>query len=240
MATVRAETFDVETFGKTVALFDSNNAGEAENAFRKAVLMCARKGLRFCEAAGMAFGQGDGGEVADLQDQLQRQEAEHANQLTEAAAEIERLRAELNGENPEGEHVIDLPGRLRRAWRFPQFRLLVLTLTIEAASAAHHHDTLAGVIGFVCLFLFAAWSVAQFRKRGLGQMFMKWVVYCAVLMLGGNLLDATATDNRPVAFLGVLAVALVLTLSKFSQWLCERVRIHVWESSPVHVVRGWF
>lgn len=138
MATVRAANFDVETFGKTVALFDSNNAGEAENAFRKAVLMCARKGLRFCEAAGMAFGQGDGGEVADLQDQLQRQEAEHANQLTEAAEEIERLRAELAGGTPEGEHVIDLPGRLRRAWRFPQFRLLVLTLMIEAASAAHH------------------------------------------------------------------------------------------------------
>lgn len=240
MATVRAETFDVETFAKAVALFDSNNAGEAENAFRKAVLMCARKGLRFCEAAGMAFGQGDGGEVADLQDQLQRQEAEHANQLTEAAAEIERLRAELAGGTPEGEHVIDLPGRLRRAWRFPQFRLLVLTLMLAAASAAHHHDTLAGLIGFVCLFLFAAWSVAQFRRRGLGQMFMKWVVYCAVLMLGGRLVDGIEADNRSVAFLGVLAVALVLTLSKFSQWLCERVRVHFWESHPVHTVRGWF
>src|SRR5579872_7261613 len=148
MATVRAANFDVETFGKTVALFDSNNAGEAENAFRKAVLMCAKNGLRFCEAAGLAFGQGDGGEVADLQDQLERQEAEHANQLTEAAAEIERLRAELAGESPEGEHVIDLPGRLRRAWRFPQFRLLVLTLMLAAASAAQHHDTLAGLIGF--------------------------------------------------------------------------------------------
>jgi len=92
----------------------------------------------------------------------------------------------------------------------------------------------------VCLFLFAAWSVAQFRRRGLGQMFMKWVVYCAVLMLGGLLLDSMETDNRPVAFLGVLAVALVLTLSKFSQWLCERVRVHFWESHPVHTVRGWF
>src|SRR5271169_4199309 len=110
MATVRAETFDVETFGKTVALFDSNNAGEAENAFRKAVLMCAKNGLHFCEAAGKAFGQGDGSEVAELQEQLQQQEAQQANELSEAAGEVERLRgqvaelrAALSDETPEGE-----------------------------------------------------------------------------------------------------------------------------------------
>src|SRR5579864_7268047 len=94
MATVKAEIFDAEMFAKLVAMFDSNNAGEADNAFRKAVLMCAKNGLRFCDAAGMAFGQ-DGGEVAELQDQLRQQEAEHADQLTEAAAEVERLRGEV-------------------------------------------------------------------------------------------------------------------------------------------------
>ena len=240
MATAQAVNFDVETFAKLVALFDSNNAGEAENAFRKAVLICAKNGLHFCEAAGMAFGQGDGGEVAELQEQLRQQEAEHANQLTEAAAEIERLRAELAGEAPEGEHVIDLPGRLRRAWVFPQFRLLVLTVMIAAAGAASRHEALAKFFGALCVFLFGAWSVAQFRKRGLGQMFLKWVVYGVSLMLCGMAVDGADAGNKAAVFLAILAAALVLTLSKVSEWLGERIRKHVWESEPVHVVRGWF
>ena len=172
---------------------------------------------------------------------LRQQEAEHASQLTEAAAEIERLRAELAGETPEGEHVIDLPGRLRRAWVFPQFRLLVLTVMIAAAAAAaQNHDGLARFFGAVCVFLFGAWSVAQFRKRGLGQMFLKWVVYAASLMLGGMLADSADVASRPEVFLAALAVALVLTLSKLSEWMGEKIRAHFWESEPVHVVRAWF
>jgi hypothetical protein len=246
MGTVRAESFDVETFGKTVALFDSNNAGEAENAFRRAVLMCAKNGLRFCDAAGMAFGQSDNGEVAELQDRLRQQEAQHANQLTEAAEEVERLRGEvaaLSGINAGGEHVIDLGGRLRRAWVFPQFRLLVLTVMIAAGVSAERvflrHDTLARLFGAVCLYVFGAWSVAQFRRRGLGQVFLKWLVYASVLVGGGMLIESAELDRFPAVF-GVLAAALVLTLSKFSELLGEKIRMNVWESNPVHVVRGWF
>lgn len=240
MSTVRAENFNLEMFGKLVALFDSNAAGEAESAFRKAVIMCQRNGMHFADAARFAFSQGDE-EVAALQEQLRQQEAEHASHLGEAAAEIERLRSELAGETPEGEHVIDLPGRLRHAWVFPQFRLLLLTVMIAAASGvAQHHDGLAQFFEAVCVFLFGAWSVAQFRKRGLGQMFMKWIVYAASLMLGGMLADSAEIANRPAVFLGVLAVALVLTLSKLSGWLGEKIREHVWESEPVHAVRGWF
>lgn len=247
MATARAETFDVETFGKLIALFDSNNAGEVEAAFRKAVLLCAKNGLRFCDAAGMAFGQ-DGGEASELREQLQQQEAEHASQLTEAAAEVERLRgqvaglqAELNEEMPEGEHVIDLPGRLRRAWVFPQFRLFVLTLAIgTGAAAGQRSDSLGKFFGILCLFLFGAWSVAQFRKRGIAQMFLKWLVYAAVLMPGGILMDNVDAGNRPPVFLGVLVAALLLTLMKVSEWLGEKIRVHVWESEPVRRVRRWF
>src|SRR6185312_15607660 len=112
MATVKAETFDAEMFGKLVALFDSNQAGEAESAFRKAVLMCAKNGLHFGEAAGMAFGK-DGGDAAELRDQLQRQEAEYAGKLTWSADEIQRLNGELaaalsgnGGGDGEEEHVI--------------------------------------------------------------------------------------------------------------------------------------
>jgi hypothetical protein len=237
MSTVRAENFDLELFGKLVALFDSSQAGEAESAFRKAVVMCSRNGMHFSDAARVTYGQNDD-EVAALQEQLRQQEAEHANHLTEAAAEIERLRSELAGETPEGEHVIDLPGRLRRAWTFPQFRVLVLSLMIAVTSVIG--DGLARFLGAICVFLFGAWSVSQFRKRGFGQMFMKWIVYGASLMLGGMLADSADAANRPAAFLGVLAVALVLTLSKLSGWLGEKVREHVWESEPMHVVRELF
>jgi hypothetical protein len=240
VSTVRAETFDLELFGKLVALFDSSQAGEAESAFRKAVIMCARNGIRFSDAAQFAFGQGNE-ESAALQEQLRQLEAEHASQLAEAATEIERLRSELAGETPEGEHVIDFPGRLRRAWVFPQFRLLVLTALIAATSSiAQDHDGLARFFGAVCVFLFGAWSVAQFRKRGIGQMFMKWIVYAASLMLGGMLADSVDVANRPAVFLAALAVALILTLSRLSGWLGEKIRIHVWDSEPVHLVRGWF
>src|ERR1039458_7815813 len=51
--------FDVEGFGKIVALFDSDKVGEAQNAFTKAVLLCRKHGLRFADAAGVAFGNAD-------------------------------------------------------------------------------------------------------------------------------------------------------------------------------------
>jgi hypothetical protein len=244
---METKTFDTETFAKMVALFDSNSAGEAESAFRKAVLMCAKNGLHFGEAAGMAFGK-DGGEVAELRDLLQRQEADYAGKLTWSADEIQRLNGALaaalsgnGGGDGEEEHVIDLGGRLRRAWVFPQFRLLVLTLAISVgAGAGQHHDALGSFFAVLCFFLFGAWSVAQFRKRGLGQMFLKWFVYGTAVILGGVLVDGVDAGNRPAVFLAVLAVALVLTLTKVSEWLGEQVRMHVWESESVHVVRGWF
>jgi hypothetical protein len=257
MATVGAEKdkqpgFDVETFCKLVALFDSSNVGEAENAFRKAVLMCGKKGLRFCDAAGMALGQGDGGEVAELRDQLQQQEAEYAAKLTWSADEIQRLNGEmaaaLSGSdgNGEEEHVIDLRGRLRRAWVYPQFRLFALTVVIAVGGAAARpvfsdHEFLGRFWALVCLFVFGKWSVAQFRKRGLGQVFLKSVVYFLTI----SICDAVGQgfgihiDEGPMWLVAAL-LALVLALSRLSEWLGEKVRLNVWESGPMHVLRGWF
>lgn len=140
------------------------------------------------------------------------------------------------------EHVIDLGGRLRRAWKHWQFRLLLLTLAIavSAGAANAQADTLARLSGSLGLFLFGAWSVAQFRKQGLGQVFLKWLVYCATLVLGAALADSASADNRTLAILGVLAVALVLTLSKLSAWLGVMIRAHVWESRYVRIIRRWF
>src|ERR1035437_8241024 len=81
MATTETENgFDVETFRNVVALFDSNNAGEAGNSFRKAVLVCAKNGLSFVDAVAEAYGQ-QGESASEL-------EAENA----ELRAEVERLK----------------------------------------------------------------------------------------------------------------------------------------------------
>jgi hypothetical protein len=234
--------FDVEGFGKIVALFDSDKVGEAQNAFTKAVLLCRKHGLRFADAAGMAFGQVDSAKVAELDAQLR----ESAEGWDQAQAEIERLRAEVaahSGEEiPDGEHVIDLPGRLRRWWRFWQFRLFVLTVAIGAGAGAGEArlQGLAAVLGWLCVFLFGAWSVAQFRKSGFGQMLLKWLVYGAVLLAGAAAIDHVDASARPPVSLLVLAVALLLTLSKVSRWLGGLIRAHVWESESVQIARGWF
>ena len=250
-----AAEFQVEEFGRLMAMLDSKNPGEAENALRKMLLNCTRHGMSFADATHTVFIQGYG--VA-LEKELQQQEEEHAGHMTEAAAEIERLRAEVDELRaqpseaaPEGEHVIDLPRRLRFAWNYPQFRLFVLTLGIGAnlwvqyiaAEFGHWHRQLvvvARVVGFVPLCLFLTWSVAQFRRRGLAQMFLKWLVYSSVLLAGVVILNFIGDGKMAEIVAGTLALALVLTLSKLSEWLGKMIRRHVWESRPVRAVRSWF
>src|SRR5262249_13867644 len=151
------------------------------------------------------------------------------------------LREQLDDRTPDGQHVIDLPGRLRRAWQFAHFRLFVLTLAIGAALiAGENHSGLAAPLVFLSVFLFCAWSVAQFRKRGLAQMLLKWLVYALVLIIGGACAGAMGGSDRPPVYAGMLALALVLTLTKISKWFGAKIRMHFWESHYVHVVRNWF
>jgi hypothetical protein len=227
------EDFDVQGFGKIIALFDSDKVGEAQNAFTKAVLLCRKHGLRFTDAASMTFGQSSG-RVAELEAQLR----ESAEGWKEAKAENDRLRAQLDqrdGDTPEGEHIIDLPGRLRRWWQFWQFRLFVLSVAVGTAAVRG-----AVVLGWLCVFLFMAWSVALFRKSGFAQMLLKWLVYGVVLLAGGAATDGVDASARLAVFLLVLALALVLTLTKASAWLGRLIRTHIWESGPVETARGWF
>ncbi len=236
--------FDVEGFGKIVALFDSDKVGEAQNAFTKAVLLCRKHGLRFCDAAGMAFGNADA-----VRQQLETEFNAEVEKMMQAALKLRQenddLRAQLEeraDDTPEGEHVIDLPGRLRRWWRFWQFRLFVLTVAVGAGAGFANGGVyvLARVFGLLLPLLFGAWSVAAFRKLGFGQMLLKWLVYGAVLLAGAAAIDNADASARPPVFLLVLAVALVLTLTKVSAWLGGLIRLHIWESHPVHVARGWF
>jgi len=246
MATQKTETFDDGQFVKLVALFDSNNPGEAENAFRRAVLMCAKNGLRFGDAAGTVFA-GQSGRVAELEEQLQRQEAEWAPKLDFASEEIERLKQELAeahaaNQIPDGAHVIDLPGRLRRAWQFAQFRLFILTLAIFAAVCAGEagQKGATGVFGCLCVFLFGCWSVAQFRWQGFAPMLLKWLVYGVMLLAAGVAHDNVPPENRAPVIVFLLAASLVLTLSQASVWLGGLIRAHIWESGTMRTVRRWF
>lgn len=236
--------FDVEGFGKIVALFDSDKVGEAQNAFTKAVLLCRKHGLRFCDAAGMAFGNADA-----VRQQLETEFNAEVEKMMQAALKLRQqnddLRAQLEeraDDTPEGEHVIDLPGRLRGWWRFWQFRLFVLTVAIGAGAGAGEArlQGLAAVLGWLCFFLFVCWSVAAFRKLGFGHMLLKWLVYGAVLLAGAAAVNNMDASARPPVFLLALVAALLLTLSKVSRWLGGLIRLHIWESHPVHVARGWF
>jgi hypothetical protein len=257
MATVKAETFDAEMFGKLVALFDSNQAGEAESAFRKAVLMCAKNGLHFSEAAGMAFGR-DGGEADELRDQLEKERSEHVadveaaaekvRELNDQVAALQKAAMDADAGGGDDEHVIDLRGRLRRAWRHWQFRLFVLALVQEAGAVflLNGAGVAAPLFGLLNWLLFAVWSVALFRKRGLGQMLLKWLIYFVVAAAGAAVAFNMAGGGIPApapaqAVLGgSLLAALLLTLSKLSDWMGAWIREHIWESEPVHVVRAWF
>ncbi len=140
MATVRAETFDVEMFGKMVALFDSNKAGEARERLSKG-------GADVRESTGCASvtrrawpsGRVTAARLRSLQDELRRQEARTRGPVNRGCGGNRTTAGATGGavrrRRPDGrEHVIDLPGRLRRAWRFPQFRLFVLTVMIGAGA----------------------------------------------------------------------------------------------------------
>lgn len=103
--------FDAETFKKLVARFDSNHTGEAETAFRKAMLICVQAQMRFCDAATEAYGtttrraeletelasmkelleqrERQGAALADARDRL---EQEFATYRGRAEQELARLR----------------------------------------------------------------------------------------------------------------------------------------------------
>lgn len=245
MATAKAESFDVETFGKTVALFDSNNAGEAENAFRKAVLLCAKNGLRFCDAAAMAFGQGDGGEVAALQEQLQRERAENASRVTEAAAEVQRLRAEV------AELRAALEDRERRVWHFLRspkpFLLAVWALVAVLLLAGPEIDH--GLLFYVYFAAVACagvllehWAIAQWRV-GLWLFVVKSVVLLWPLRVFTwymALSQRNYYDMRPVMVPALIGFSLpmLLLVSPFCEWLAAGMSAFV--RHPVLTVRGWF
>lgn len=251
MATITTEDFPVETFRTLVAKFNSDQAGGGDTAFRKSVILCAKYGLGFDEAAVMAFGQDDGrmaqleAENAGLREEVERRKQGGDELADVLEREKEKVAALENGQTQErrGEGQTEFKAWFRHAWEGPQFRLVRLTLMIAAMIAAagiteepmfSSHSFAARFLFIVTVYLFGSWSVALFRRYGFAQMLMKWVVYCSVVAVG-----CMALPPSP-ALLVVLLVATVLTLSRLNEWLSEQVRMKVWESNRVRAVRGWF
>lgn len=74
---------DAEMLRKMIALFDSPNASEAETAFRKAAQLCAKGGLRFCDAIAGIYG------FAEMQERLEQREMQ-GEQLADALDDLRR------------------------------------------------------------------------------------------------------------------------------------------------------
>lgn len=246
MATT-TEDFDLETFRTLVAKFGSNQAGGGDTAFRKAVILCTKYGLGFDEAAAMAFGRGDGrtaeleAENAELRAEVERRKqggdelADALGQANQTIAALQNRQTQERGEGHAG-FKAGLKACFRHIWSFAQFRLLALTLMIEVAIVV----PMGGLCLLPVLCLFIAWGVAQCRKQSFGQTFMKSLVYFSVIAVGGMVIDGVHGEfNSPVGLI-VLLLAMLLTLSRLNEWLCEQVRMRVWESNGVRLVRGWF
>ena len=181
------------------------------------------------------------------------EERDKTARLREQSGRREETRRGRDGD--EERHVIDFRGRLRRAWRYPNFRLfvfvaavfgnatygakfvLLLTTLPHSAYAAQHGQ--AG-LNALCIALFLLWSLGQFHKRGLAQVLLKWVVFVAsltVVELGRQLVEL----GRDWPVLAVeLVLVMVVTFTKISEWLGGQIRRRVWETRPVEIVKGWF
>jgi hypothetical protein len=198
--------------------------------------------------------------------------------LERSAAEIETLRKALiqerdknarlreqpdKGETRRGaddsyrqEHVIDFWGRLRRAWRYPNFRLFVFMVVVfgnaaygtkfllmlagfaHFGSAAQHGQQALTVLSFA---LFLLWSLGQFRKRGLAQLLLKWAVFFPTLAVCELVRDELLGLGRDWQVIAIeLCLVMVMTFTKISEWLGRQIRVHIWQTRPVAIVKGWF
>lgn len=156
------------------------------------------------------------------------------------------------------EHVIDFWGRLRRAWRYPNFRLFVFMAAVfgnaaygpkfvlivaglRAGYAAQVRQHGQGTLNALCIALFLLWSLGQFHKRGLAQLLLKWAVFFPALVaceLVRGELAGSGGDWWAIA--AGLLVVMVLTFTKISEWLGRQILAHVWQTRPVAIVKGWF
>jgi hypothetical protein len=126
--------FDAATFKKLVARFDSNHVGEAETAFRKAMLMCVQVQMRFCDAATQAYGLSDRAAeletelaaVRDLLDQREKQGAELADARDRLEKEFSAYRRQAEQELARLKRAAQNVGQFCRACEWKRAALAVI------------------------------------------------------------------------------------------------------------------
>jgi hypothetical protein len=248
--------FDVPTYKKFEALFDSPNPGESETAFRKTLLMFAKCGVRFSDAMAVVHGQDD--------ERIAKLEAENAelrrggDELADALAERDEKIAALEARGPnEG-----------RVWS-PKVLLMALAAVIAARiglfmgmgerppadlSPFEVHQGFAPWIANIVFvlsgsWLLAQWHRAQYRADGWGQLVLKWAVLGSGLLLvtliffRGAPWDAYLAYSSPAPALVVAIVVVILVLSKFTERLAEKAAAQTAAFSArrfVSWIVGWF
>ncbi len=200
----------------------------------------------------------DDDDAEEMREELERSAADIGKlrkALIEERDKNARLREQLDERETrrgydgyEQEHVIDFPGRLGRALELSEFPAVrvhagrVRQCGVWGESAGIRADggwlrasrawrescgiRARGANG-LCIGLFLAWSLGQFRKRGLAQLLLKWAVFSLLW--------------RCVSWCAAgLALVMVLTFTKISEWLGRQIGLRIWETRPVAIVKGWF
>jgi len=270
MAATKTETGFVETFRNLVTRFDDNQPGGGETAYRKSVILCAKNGLSFVDAAARSFGQEDGRtaeletENAELREEVERRKQggdELADALTKARQEI----AALQGRGESGGRVWSTKSLLLAlagviVGRIGLYMALGEKLpepgpsSWAAASAALPAPGFVPWLANMVLVLSGAWLLAQWHRAqhaadGWGQLVMKWLVLglglflASVIFFGGPPWDTSVFQRAPVPALVVTVLAVLLVLSKFTERLAEKTAARAEAFSmrgAVSWLMGWF
>ena len=266
-ATTKETACNFDLLRKCVRLLDSDRPGEREAAFRQALKQCTQSGILFWEAVVQAFREEDDSRMEDavceLQARLEQRESEAAL-LAEKYMEAEARIQQLTGAHEENKPAYSFRRLVRHSWSLPQTRLLALALVIacrllffwywgDSDSAATFWMVSVPMGGFA-LHIFCKWTCLQFRAAGLLQLLVKWSVFAVGLVLSFACFfgewswvfgfDISAWSGYPVLSHGlglfILAVAAVLTVSRFSDWFIDAVCMRLWESRKMQVIRGCF
>jgi hypothetical protein len=260
-ATITQDGFDLDAFRKLVARFDSGHAGDVDTAVRRAVLMCAENGVGFGEAMTEAFGQTDASSTLQKENLELRAEVERrksgGDELAEALAQAQREVAALQRRE-------DSDGHLRSAKTLLLMLVAVIAvragLFIGLGEGRPPGGTYPPGPGFApwiantALVLSGAWLLQQWHRTehaadGWLQLLMKWAILASGLFLaaamffGGAPWDASVYHRAPVPALITALLAVLLTLSKFTERLAERVPVALGSLSlrgTFAWLRGWF
>jgi hypothetical protein len=214
--------FDVEKFRKTVAMFDSSNAGESGNAIRAALRQCEKADIYFAAALEMAYGGGNAGvdraRIAELESQAEALAAkvlEFQTANDELRNEIDRLNAEREyptepppfRDPPRRNVENEKPARSAfkwpsLAWSWPNALTLALGFVIALSWIwVEFSDNYSSMLLLYAArwVLFLAWGIVAFHMEGVRVLLVKaalWVMgWCVVALVVVNALTPGLSEH---------------------------------------------